>query len=291
VRKQAGNNRDVGTKYQAPNMELEVLNGANDDTLQNSLASDTLRYRYDKLRTADSDGDKSHVSNEISSNISGFDNPEGISSSSHHNLHWHRKSSTKYPAIRGQQNTHFSSGDQHYPEKFQKLTQTAYRLCFHFGTDPRMKKTIHTHTDSLEVRKKGANHQGTADKVKGNSLHSMKPIYRHQTTNFFKSRHGLAGSNAMKFGEATQGEAVRHKRTEDYIHSQIEPLKAAAKREIAMEENARRNENREVNRKSEESLSHNKDEDDSDHMKHNTTQTENETVGIRKIHKVRMPQK
>jgi hypothetical protein len=67
MRKQAGNNRDVGTKYQAPNMVSEVLNGANDDTLQNSLASDMLRYPYDKLRTADLDGDKSQGSEEIGS--------------------------------------------------------------------------------------------------------------------------------------------------------------------------------------------------------------------------------
>jgi hypothetical protein len=110
-----------------------------------------LRYRYDKLKTADSDGDKSQSSEETSSKTSGFDNPEGISGSSHHNLHWHRKLSTKYPAIRGQQNTHFSSGEQHYPEKFSKLTQTANQLGLHAHTDPRMKKAIPPHTDYLKV--------------------------------------------------------------------------------------------------------------------------------------------
>jgi hypothetical protein len=40
----------------------------------------------------------------------------------------------------------------------------------------------------------------------------------------------------MKSGEPTEGEAVRHKRTEDYIHSRIEALKAAAKRCISMED-------------------------------------------------------
>jgi hypothetical protein len=60
--------------------------------------------------------------------------------------------STKYPAIRDQQNTHFSSGDQHYPEKFPKLTQTANRLGgLDVGRDPRMKKAIPSYTESLKV--------------------------------------------------------------------------------------------------------------------------------------------
>jgi hypothetical protein len=91
---------EFGTKYQAPNMDLEALNGANNDNLQKSLASRMLRgYQYNKLRTADS--------------------------------------------------------------------------------------------------------------VKENSVHTMKPIHRQQT---FKSGHGLVQSNTMKFGETTQGEAEWNKR-------------------------------------------------------------------------------
>jgi hypothetical protein len=185
---------EFGTKYQAPNMESEALNIANYDTLHNSLASGKLRYRYDELKTADSDQDKPQSSEETRSKISGSDNPEGISDSSYQNLQWHRKSSKKYPTIRGQQNTHFSSGDHHYPEKFPKLTRTANRV----GTDPIMRKAIPLHTDSLGVRKEGVNHQGTADKVKGNSLRSMKPI-RHQTKDPFESGHGPGRSKISGF--------------------------------------------------------------------------------------------
>jgi hypothetical protein len=220
---------EFGTKYQAQNMELEAVNIANYDAVQNSLVSDKLRYQYDKLKTADSDGDKPQSSEETRSKISGSDNPEGISSLSHHNVHWHRKSSTKYPTIRGQQNPHFSSGDEHHPETFQKLTQTADQLgALDVGTNPRGKKHAHghhahthPHTHTLEVQRKGANNQRTADKV---------------NTYSFKSGHGLVGSSAMKFLETTEDEAERNKPTQDYIHSRTEALKASTKREIGKAE-------------------------------------------------------
>jgi hypothetical protein len=42
----------------------------------------------------------------------------------------------------------------------------------------------------------------------------------------------VAGSNAVNFGEVTEGEVQRNKRIHDNIHSRIEALKANAKREL-----------------------------------------------------------
>jgi hypothetical protein len=249
---------ETDTNYQHPNVQSEALYGANDNILDSSLASDLLRYPYDKLRTGGSYWDKSQGSKEIRSKISGSGDPEGTSSSLHHNTPWHRKSSTIYPTIREQQNIHFSSGDQHYPEKFHGSTEPANRLgALNVGTDPTMKNSVSFHTDTLEVQKRGANQQGTAGKVKGNLPHSMKPI-RHQSKHPFNSGHGLVRPHAMKFGEVTEGEVQRNNQIHDYIHYQIETLKAAANNEIAMEENTRRNGNRQIRRKLE-PLSHTND--------------------------------
>jgi hypothetical protein len=256
---------EISTKYQAANMQSEALH-----------ATDIPRHAYVKRRTGGLNGDKSHGSEEVSSKISASGGPEETSSSSHHNLYWHKKSSTKYPAIREQRNTHFSSHDQHYTEKFQKLTHTANQPgALHGGTDRRTLKSIPLHADSLDVRK-------SPDKMKGNSLHSMKRI-QHQSKRSFRSGDGVVGSNAMKLGEVAQGEVERNNRNEQYIHSRIEALKAAAKRENAMKEHERGNANRKSTKKARQLVSHSNDSDDNDHLMHSVAQTKGERLNIRKI--------
>jgi hypothetical protein len=242
---------EFSSKYQAPNTRQEALN--NDVTLQKSLPSDVL-LRYHKLRTVDSDGDTSQSSEEKSSKISGFDNLKAIKSSTHQNSHWHRKLSTEYHAITGKQNTNFSSGDQHYSEILKKLTHNENQLgALDVGTNIRMKRAVHPYNYYLEVQKKDANNQRRADKVKKNSLHPMKSIYRFQTKHSFKSGDGLEGSNAMNFEDTAESEAEMNKRIEDSIHSKIEALKAMVEKE---EENARRNINTEIMKTGKQSLSH-----------------------------------
>ncbi|XP_021916408.1 uncharacterized protein LOC110828215 isoform X2 [Zootermopsis nevadensis] len=266
------------TKYEAPNMEEKALNGAKDDTIQHSLPSDMF-LRHDKLRTADSNGDKSQSSEEKISNISESDNPHGISISSNNNFLWHRKSLTKYPSITEEQNTHFSSGDQHYPEKFQNFSQTASELgALDAGTDPRERRAFfphlhfharprahprtHPHTRYLKFLREGTNHKRRF-KVNEYSLYFRNEVPKYKKKYFVNVGEELAGSNETELRKSIEGEAKRIIRSEDYINSQIEGLKAFVKREIAKEESARIIKNRGISRKREQSLSHNRDTDDS----------------------------
>jgi hypothetical protein len=71
-----------------------------------------MSFTYGKHRTKDSYEDTSQGLEEIKSESLGFDNPEKMSSSSHYNLPWQRKLSTKYPAIKQKQDRYLSTGNQ-----------------------------------------------------------------------------------------------------------------------------------------------------------------------------------
>jgi hypothetical protein len=71
-----------------------------------------MLFTYGKHRTKDSYKDTSQGSEEIKFVNTGFDNSKKISSSSHYNLPWQRKLSTKYPAIKQKLGPYLSMGNQ-----------------------------------------------------------------------------------------------------------------------------------------------------------------------------------
>lgn len=103
--------RGVDTTYQAAYLESADFNGAYDCTLHDNILSDML-FTHGKHRTKNSYKDESQGSEEIKLVNSGFDNSKKISSSSHYNLPWQRRLSTKYPAIKQKHGPYLSMGNQ-----------------------------------------------------------------------------------------------------------------------------------------------------------------------------------
>jgi hypothetical protein len=92
-------------------MESADFNGAYDCTLHDNIRSDML-FTHGKHITKDLYKNTSQRSEEIKLVNLGFDNSKKISSSSHYNLPWRRKLSTKYPEINQKQGPYLSMGNQ-----------------------------------------------------------------------------------------------------------------------------------------------------------------------------------